>query len=411
MLERLSPKQKNFLIDVINKKTARINILDGSVRSGKTFVSLIAWILLIAEYPIDSTFLMVGKTITSLKRNCLTLLQNFTPDFSFSISKKEATLYGRKIYLEGVNDSRSENKIRGMTLTGAYCDELTLFTEDFFSMLLSRLSMHGSKLLATTNPDSPNHWLNKKYLNRKELNLKTWKFLLEDNYAMDQDVIKEIKKEYTGVFYERFILGKWVTAEGLIYRVFVDDKKSHLIDKPQESFSFISIGIDYGASKSKTVFIATGITNSFKKVIVLKEKALIGVHDPEEIYEQFEIFYNLIFNEYGKPNFVFADYGSLGEVITKGLKIRCIKKGIAVKIENCFKSTINDRIQLTCQLLSQKRLKIRSECKGLINAFENSIWDNKKIDVRLDDGTVEIDYLDAFEYSINNFAKYFVVPK
>lgn len=409
MLEMLNPKQRKFLNDVIKGDTARINILDGSVRSGKTFISLIAWMLLIAEYPVESTFLMVGKTMTSLKRNCLVLLQNFTPDFSFSISKKEAALYGRKIYLEGVNDSRSENKIRGMTLTGAYCDELTLFTEDFFSMLLSRLSMPKSKLLATTNPDSPNHWLNKKYLcRREELNLKTWKFLLEDNQAMDKEVIKDIKKEYTGVFYERFILGKWVTAEGLIYRVFVDDKKSHLIDKPNETFSFISIGIDYGASRSKTVFIATGITSNFKKVIVLKEKALKGVHDPEEIYNQFEIFYGEVRDLYGRPNFVFADYGALGEVITKGLKIMCIKRAIAVKVENCFKSTINDRIQLTCQLFSQGRLKIIDKCEGLINAFENAIWDNKKIDVRLDDGTVDIDYLDAFEYSINNFSKYFV---
>lgn len=412
MLEKLNPKQRSFLIDVIKNRTARINILEGSVRSGKTFISLIAWLIMVAEYPPESTFLMVGKTITSLKRNCLVLLQSFAPDFSFSLSKKEANLYGRKIYLEGVNDSRAENKIRGMTLTAAYCDELTLFTEDFFSMLLSRLSMPGSKLLSTTNPDSPNHWLNKKYLSRSsELNLKTWKFLLEDNQAIEMEVMKDIKKEYTGVFYERFILGKWVTAEGLIYRIFVDNKTNYLINKCDETFSFISIGIDYGASKSKTVFIATGMTTGFKNVIVLKEKCLKGVHDPEEIYDQFEIFYSEVLNEYGRPNFVFADYGALGEVITKGLKIRCIKKGIAVKVENCFKSTINDRIQLTCQLFSQGRLKIIDTCNGLINAFENSIWDSKKTDVRLDDGTVEIDYLDSFEYSINNFAKYFVYPK
>lgn len=412
MLENLNQKQKKFLIDVIDNKIARINILEGSVRSGKTFISLIAWLIMVSEYPIDSQFLMVGKTITSLKRNCLVLLQNFTDDFKFSITKKEASLFGRKIYLEGVNDIRSENKIRGMSLSGAYCDELTLFTEEFFSMLLSRLSMQNSKLLATTNPDSPNHWLNKKYLIRKsELNMKTWKFLLDDNEAMDKNVISDIKKEYTGVFYDRFILGKWVTAEGLIYRIFVDHKNDHLINECEETFSFISIGIDYGASQSKTVFIATGITNQFKNVVVLAEKSFSGIHDPEEIYDQFEIFYNSICQKYGKPNFVFADYGALGEIITKGLKIRCAKKHIAVRVENCFKGTINDRIQLTCQLFSRRRLKIISTCTGLINAFENSIWDSKKIDTRLDDGTVEIDYLDAFEYSINNFEKYFIFPK
>lgn len=118
MLEKLTEKQNEFILDVIGRETSRINILEGSVRSGKAFVSLIARILMVVQYPKDSQFLMVGKTITSLKRNCLVLLESLCPkgDFSFSISKKEAVLFGRKIYLEGVNDSRAENKIIGMTL-------------------------------------------------------------------------------------------------------------------------------------------------------------------------------------------------------------------------------------------------------------------------------------------------------
>lgn len=156
---------------------------------------------------------MVGKTITSLKRNCLVLPESLCPkgDFPFSISKKEALLFGRKIYLEGVNDSRAENKIRGMTLQAAYCDELTLFTEDFFAILLSRLSMANAKLLGTTNPDSSSHWLMKKYISRKDnLDLKIWNFLLDDNDTIPEGTIKAMKNEYTGVFYDRFIL--WVSG-------------------------------------------------------------------------------------------------------------------------------------------------------------------------------------------------------
>jgi PBSX family phage terminase large subunit len=179
-------------------------------------VSLIAWLILISLYPKNSNFLMVSKTITSLKRNCLTLLASLCPAFVFSTSKKEASLFGRKIYLEGVNDSRAEQKIRGMTLQAAYCDELTLFTEDFFSMLLSRLSMPNSKLLGTTNPDSPGHWLMKKYISRKnDLNLKIWDFFLDDNEMIPKEITESMKKEYTGVFYERFILGKWVRLKAL----------------------------------------------------------------------------------------------------------------------------------------------------------------------------------------------------
>ena len=122
------------------------------------------------------------------------------------------------VYLEGVNDTRAQAKIRGMTLTGAYCDEVTLFTEEFFVMLLSRLSTPGAKLIGTTNPDSPSHWLMAKYLRRgDQLDLLDMKFTIEDNIFLGREYVEALKKEYTGVFYDRFILGLWKAAEGVIY--------------------------------------------------------------------------------------------------------------------------------------------------------------------------------------------------
>ncbi len=412
MLEKLNPKQEKFILEVINNETKRINLLQGSVRSGKTYISLIAWIIMVCEYPKNALFLMVGKTLTSLKRNCLCLLEELCPkeDFSVSISKKEAILFGRRIFLEGVNDKRAENKIRGMTLQAAYCDELTLFSEDFFSMLLSRLTMPNAKLVATTNPDTPYHWLMKNYINRQnDISMKIWDFYLDDNETIPKEIIENMKKEYTGVFYDRFILGKWVNAEGLIYRSFVDNKNNIIANEVLENISFITIGIDYGASKSKTVFIASGISERFEKVYILMEKSVQGIHDPEELYNCFENFYKDVLKTYGKPNMVFADYGALGQVLTAGLKNRCYKKMIPINIYDCVKNTIMDRISLTCKLFAQSRLKILKNCSGIICAFENSIWDSKKIDTRLDDGTIEIDYLDAFEYSINNFADKLII--
>ena len=138
-------------------------------------------------------------------------------NFTYSLPKKEARLVGRLVYLEGVNDSRAESKIRGMTLQGALCDELTLFTEDFFAMLLSRLSMPGAKLFGSTNPDNPNHWLMEKYIKRQgELDMLVMKFLIDDNTSLDPEYVSQLKKEYTGVYYDRFILGKWVVADGII---------------------------------------------------------------------------------------------------------------------------------------------------------------------------------------------------
>ena len=218
-----SEKQKQLLRLFKQKKLRRINILHGSVRSGKTWISLVLWAFWLLTMPEDAAYLMVAKTLTSLRRNCLDLLETLVgkSNFSYSLAAKQAVLFGRTVYLEGVNDARAESKIRGMTLQGAYCDELTLFTQDFFTMLLSRLSMPEAKLFGTTNPDSPNHWLKSEYLGRShELDLMEMRFTIDDNEFLDPEYVRQLKREYTGVFYERFILGNWVIAEGLVIPCF-----------------------------------------------------------------------------------------------------------------------------------------------------------------------------------------------
>ena len=137
----LSPKQAQALALVKSGSLRRINILEGSVRSGKTWISMIMWGFWVAGAPRNGAYLMAGKTLTTLRRNVLEPMCGIFGDcFSYSLSRKEGSLFGRKIYLEGAANAQSESKIRGMTLNGAYCDELSIFPEDFFTMLLSRLS-------------------------------------------------------------------------------------------------------------------------------------------------------------------------------------------------------------------------------------------------------------------------------
>ena len=201
----------------------RINILEGSVRSGKTWVSLVLWAFWVKTMPETGLYLMAAKSLTTLKRNCLLPLQDLVGEsnFTFSIPKKEGWLFGRHVIFEGANDIRSEGKIRGVTLQGAYCDELTQMQEDFFVMLLARLSEPGAKLIGTTNPDAPSHWLKTNYIDRApELDLLSVKFLIDDNTTLPRDYVENIKKEYTGVFYDRFILGNWTLAEGMIYPLY-----------------------------------------------------------------------------------------------------------------------------------------------------------------------------------------------
>ena len=230
---------------------ARINIYDGSVRSGKTWITAVIWTLWLSTQEHDGNFLMCGKTLTSLKRNVLDLLVGLfgAKHISYSIPSKTARIFGKTVLLEGASDARSEAKIRGLTLLGAYCDELTLFPEDFFAMLLSRLSEKGAKLFTTTNPDSPMHWLWKGYLSpeaveKKGLNLRHARFLIDDNTTLEREYLDNIKREYTGVFYDRYILGEWAVAEGLIYTVF--DAARHVVDVARYGYDDYAISIDYG---------------------------------------------------------------------------------------------------------------------------------------------------------------------
>ena len=245
-----TPKQRALMGMWENGELRRINLLEGSVSSGKTWISLVLWAFWVGSMPQEKLYLMCAKSLTTLKRNCLILLQELVGERNFTscIPAKEGVLFGRRVLFEGANDARAESKIRGMTLQGAYCDELTQFPEDFFTMLLSRLRVAGAKLIATTNPDHPNHWLMRRYIERAdELDFLDVKFTIDDNTTLPPDYVENIKREYTGVFYDRFILGAWVVAEGLVYPMF--SEAQHVVDEiPWQALQrgrwYISV--DYG---------------------------------------------------------------------------------------------------------------------------------------------------------------------
>lgn len=382
----------------------RINILEGSVRSGKTWISLVLWAFWVATMPEDAAYLMVAKTLTSLRRNCLDLLEKLvgSKNFTYSLPKKEATLFGRLIYLEGVNDARAESKIRGMTLQGVLCDEVTLFTEDFFTMLLSRLSMPGAKLFGTTNPDNPHHWLMEKYINRRaELDMLVMKFLIDDNTTLDQEYVAQLKKEYVGVYYKRFVLGQWVAADGVIYPLFADDSKQFTIDEAP-AIQYACIGVDFGGTGSAHSFTLTGFTPGMREVVLLDEhyhnNKKDGILSPKQVEEAFVDFTQRAKSRY-KVYEAFCD--SAEQTLIQGLRIAAIKAGLGIDVRNARKGPVNDRIAFYNILMAQGRFKVLRHCKAAIRALEEAVYDSKKVteDVRLDDGTTNIDSLDSLEYS------------
>lgn len=396
-------------------KLKRINLLEGSVSSGKTWISLVLWAFWVKGMPDSGLYLMCAKSLTTLKRNCLLLLQELVGEsnFDFSISSKEGTLFGRRIILEGANDARSESKIRGLTLQGAYCDELTQFPEDFFAMLLSRLRMSGAKLIATTNPDTPRHWLKTEYIDRSdELDFLDVQFLIDDNTTLPTDYVENIKREYMGVYYERFILGRWVIAEGLIYRDFADHTEKYIIadtdhwlEKRRKRFSVVSFGVDFGGTGSATKFQCTGITPD-GVVVALDEEYIDHKKesvDPDALNRRYAAFVRKCTDKWGSGA-TRAD--SAEQILIRGLFNTARAEGLKTQVKNALKMPINDRIKLTLLLMAQGRFFVTKQCPHLIDALSSAVYDSGKIgDERLDDGTSDIDSLDAFEYSIEPYYK------
>lgn len=247
--ETLSSKQLDSVLD----STARINIWEGSVRSGKTIASIIRWLEYLSHPPRGGSFAMIGKTQTTLQRNILDPIMEFFPGLCrFNRGTGEFFFRDLQIEVVGANDERAQDKIRGRTMAGAYGDEISLWPESFWTMLLSRLSVKNSKFFGTTNPDSPYHYLKKDVIDREhELDCRVFHFSLPDNPGLDPKYVESLKKEYRGLWYKRFIDGLWVQAEGAIYDMF--DSAKHVIDVPA------ALNIDYEGNVNPNIkFVGAG---------------------------------------------------------------------------------------------------------------------------------------------------------
>lgn len=354
-------------------KLKRINLLEGSVSSGKTWISLVLWAFWVKTMPADPNclYLMSARSMTTLKRNCLLLLQSLVGEsnFSYSLTSKEGTLFGRHILLEGANDAQAEAKIRGLTLQGAYCDELTKMQEDFFSMLLSRLRLPGAKLFATTNPDAPGHWLKKNYIDRAgDLNFLDVKFLLDDNTTLPQEYVESIKQEYTGVFYQRFIRGEWTLAEGLIYPMYQDAiGEMPEVDKPPEQYI---LSLDYGTQNAFSAGLWALRDRIWYRVRELYYSGReTGVQKTDEEYaEMLDKFTDGIGSEYTKLRVIIdPSAASFIALLRKRGKYRVMPADNAVM----------DGIRETATCMQTGKIKISKACKSLIEELQGYVWDEK----------------------------------
>jgi len=363
-LENLSPKQyKTFL-----EANHRINVWVGAVRSGKSFVSLMRFLQYIRTGP-HGDLMIVGKSQDTIKRNILSELQFLMgSDMRVYEGKREMHLWGRTIHLVGASDERASQKIQGATLAGAYVDELTLIPESFWIMLLSRLSVPGAKVFATTNPDSPFHWAKRNLLEREgEIDLKSWQFFLDDNPSLDEAYKTNLKREYRGLWYQRYIEGKWVLAEGTIYDFF--DPKLHCIDfPPSHNPKFYLVGVDYGTSNPCAFSLVGYNDDHFPNMWVEKEyyydsaKHMRQKTDTEYAQDLERFVDNLR----APVKAIYMDPSAVS------FRLECRRHGIRNIIEG--NNDVLDGIRFVSSLLSNGTLKVCANCKNMIQEFGSYTW-------------------------------------
>lgn len=304
-----SQKQREFL-DNANR---RWNIKYGATRSGKTYLDYYVIPKRIRNVADKSGLnVILGNTKGTLQRNVIEPLQDIWGNELVSDIKSDNTafLFGEKCYCLGADNIKHVNKIRGASFKYCYGDEIATWHQEVFEMLKSRMDKAYSKFDGTCNPEGPSHWL-KKFLD-SNADIFQQQYTLYDNPFLDKTILHNLETEYKGtVFFDRFILGEWKAAEGTIYMLFADDTEQFLVDKVEEPLAIVTIGVDYGAGKSKIKFVASGITYNFKTVYGLDEMDLEGIYDPEQIYGAFIKFYKRVYDQYGMGQYAFCDYGAL----------------------------------------------------------------------------------------------------
>ena len=409
----LSEKQKEFM----RNATHRYNFKVGARRCGKTYLDNL-WTIpkrILERRGLDGLLGIFGVSKGTIERNVLQpLRQIYGKELVGTINSNNiAKLFGEEVYCLGCERVSQVAKVQGTSFKYAYGDEVAKWSQEVFVMIQASLDKPYSCFDGALNPENQNHWLKKDFLDRVEednLDVYVQHYTIFDNPFLPKEFVDNLCKEYAGtIYYDRLILGLWKNAEGIIYRQFADNPSLYIKDEATNehgekiNFLIISIGIDYGATEGETEFKATGITTYFKEVWTIDEEKLTGLHSPEEMYKKFEEFYKRVVENYGKVTHCFADYGALGQVITFGLNKYLQEHAIPLRVQDCIKGRIVDRIELDCHLFGQMRRFILKKCKYLIEAYTQALWDTKHEDERLDDGTTPVDDLDASEYSIFPF--------
>lgn len=361
-------KQQEYFFNA----THRWNVKSGATRSGKTYMDYFVIPKRIRSLSgKDGLIILLGNTKGTLQRNIIEPLQGLWGVKYVSDIKSDNTAYmfGEKVYCLGTDKINQVDRLRGSSIKYCYGDEVVTWHEDVFNMLKSRLDKEYSKFDGTCNPDNPNHWF-KKFIDSAEekgIDLYYQKYRLDDNTFLPETVKENIKREHMGsVFYDRYVLGEWTLAEGLVYPMFNPER--HVTDSISENYDEYYISIDYGTINPTSMGL-WGIDYKDRSATRIKEfyydsrKKLKQLTD-EEYYEQLEML---------------ADGTNIQSVVvdpSAASFIQVIKRHGKFPVKKANNSVL-DGIRLTGSLLSQGKIKIHSSCKDCRREFSAYSWDDK----------------------------------
>lgn len=415
---KFSDKHKRY---IKKAKDNTYNIAEGAVRAGKTIDNIMAFAIELMDTK-DRIHIATGSTVANAKLN-IGDANGFGLEYIFRgqcrwgkykgnealIIKGYFTGYKTRIVIfAGGAKADSFKSIRGNSYGMRIATEINLHHKDTIKECFNRTAAaKDRKFFWDLNPSNPKHRIYTDHIEKyrkldKEIGGVNYQhFTIRDNATLDEQRIKEIELQYDpdSIWYKRDILGLRVVAEGLVYKQFADNPEKYLFkDKPRD-ISIIQIGVDFGGNKSKHAMVASGLTNS-NSVIVLKSE-LFEPDKPTDLNRQLIGFVKEIQRKYGMVSVIYAD--SAEQVLIKGMQKALLDENINIKIKNSIKNKINERIRLVNSLVATNRFLYTDDCKTLVEALRLAVYeDDKQEDTRLDNGTSDIDSLDAFEYSIEN---------
>ena len=395
MKEPFSEHQIAFLENC----TAKWNFAHGAVRTGKTIVSLFAFMHAVDRCP-DSDIWMIGYTASTIYDNAIKLLfENplmsiYRPFCTWHKLDRILSYKGKKIRTCGAENSSAVGRIQGQTISLVYCDEMTLFPESMIYMIDTRLSNPWSRGFAAMNPSHPNHvikqWIDKGIAGDPVYY--SQHYTLKDNPYVDDAYKARVRESLTGIFYKRNFLGLWVLAEGAIFDFF--DEKVHTIDHVTRSVDYWIAGIDYGTRNAFAcvlIGVSTGINDRLGKKMWIEK----------------EYYWNSADRHRQKTNSEYADdlqkflepYGVKAIYIdpsAAAFKLEMQRRGM--HCVNADNNVLNGIGYMTNEM-KMGRLVVHKDCPELIREIQGYVWDTSSAKKGIDAPMKQDDHLlDALRY-------------